>query len=143
MKADINPLRLVVKAVCLFVIINIFYALLNPQVSEVSAYNILFPGRTRLPFDSPFSVMIERVDAMLPSHLISAPKAQDEYRVVLLGDSSIWGENLHADEIISEQWNRLNMRCGDKTIRVYDLGYPHPSVIKDLIILEKAVEYEP
>lgn len=143
MKADINPLHLVVKAVCLFVIINIFYALLNPQVSEVSAYNILFPGRTRLPFDSPFSVMIDRVDAMLPSHLISAPKAQDEYRVVLLGDSSVWGENLYADEIISEQWNRLDMRCGDKTIRVYDLGYPHPSVIKDLIILEKAVEYKP
>ncbi len=143
MKSDIQPLRLVVKAVCLFVIINIGYALFAPRVSEVSAYNFLFPGLTRLPFGGSFSVMIDNVDPMLASHRIAAPKAQDEYRVVLLGDSSVWGENLRAYDIISEQWNRLHLRCGDKTIKVYDLGYPHPSVVKDLVILDKAVEYKP
>lgn len=144
MKADINPLRLAVKAICLFVIINILYSLLNPQLSKVSAYNVLFPGLTRLPFGtSSFSVMVDRVDTMIAAHQISAPKAQDEYRVVLLGDSSVWGEGLRAYEIISEQWNRLNMRCGDKTISVYDLGYPHPSVIKDLVILDEAAKHEP
>jgi len=144
MKADIHPLRLVLKAACLFVIINVSCALFNLQVSEVSAYNVLFPGRPRLPFGaSSFSIMIDRVDTMFASHLISAAKAQDEYRVAIIGDSSVWGENLRAHEIISEQWNRLKVPCGDKTIRVYDLGYPHPSVIKDLVILDKTMEYEP
>jgi len=45
--------------------------------------------------------------------------------------------------VISEQWNKLNLQCGDKAIKVYDLGYPHPSVIKDLVILDKVFDYEP
>jgi len=146
MKSQVSPLRVLVKALCLFVIINVVYALVDPQASAISGYNLIFPGRTRLPFVSgggPFSVAVDDVDTMFASHLISAPKTQDEFRVALIGDSSIWGEKLRAYEVISEQWNRLNIRCGDKTIRVYDLGYPHPSVIKDLVILEKAVEYKP
>jgi hypothetical protein len=80
---------------------------------------------------------------MFASHAISARKRPKEYRVVLIGDSSVWGEGLGAYEVISEQWNKLNMQCGDKTIRTYNLGYPHPSVIKDLVILDKVVEYDP
>jgi hypothetical protein len=80
---------------------------------------------------------------MFASHLISAPKRPNEYRVVLLGDSSVWGESLAAHEIISEQWNRFNTQCGTKTIRTYDLGYPHPSLMKDLTILDKVMEYKP
>jgi len=83
------------------------------------------------------------MDAMFASHLIAAPKGVTEYRVVLIGDSSIWGEGLGAKEIISEQWNKMNVKCGNKTIRAYDLGYPHPSVVKDLVIMDKALEYEP
>jgi hypothetical protein len=144
MKPDINPLRVLVKALCLFVVINSSYPLFGSGLAGVSAYNSVFPGRTRLPFggDS-FSVMVDSIDPMFASHLISAPKPGDEFRVVLLGDSSIWGENLGAYEVISEQWNRLNMQCGNRVIRAYNLGYPHPSVIKDLVILEKALEYEP
>jgi hypothetical protein len=80
---------------------------------------------------------------MFASHLIAAPKAPAEIRVVLIGDSSIWGENLGASEVISEQWNRMNRQCGEKTITAYNLGYPHPSVLKDLVILDKALEYDP
>lgn len=144
MNSDIRPFHILVKALCLFVIINFVYTLLDPPVSKLSAYNVLFPGLTRLPFGADsFSVMVETVDTMFASHLISSLKRQDEYRIVLIGDSSVWGEDLGAYEVMSEQWNRLNVRCGEKTIRAYDLGYPHPSVVKDLVILEKAVEYEP
>ncbi|HLO17180.1 MAG TPA: SGNH/GDSL hydrolase family protein [Anaerolineales bacterium] len=146
MKSEINPIRVLVKALCLFVIINILYALIAPRVSAVSTYNLLFPGRTRLPFGisgDPYTVTVDNVDAMLASHLISTPKRSNEYRVVLLGDSSVWGEDLGAYEVISEQWNKFNVKCGDKNIRAYDLGYPHPSVIKDLVILDKAMEYQP
>ena len=146
MKITISPLRVLVKALCLFVIINISYAVVNPPLSRVSGYNALFPGRTRLPFGisgDPYTVSVDDVDAMFASHVISAGKAAKEFRVVLIGDSSVWGENLGAYEVISEQWNQLNVQCGDKRVRVYDLGYPHPSVIKDLVILDKAAEYDP
>lgn len=146
MNPRFDPLRVLIKAVGLFVIINILYALLNPQVSKVSGYNVIFPGRTRLPFGisgDPYTVSVDDVDTMFASHAISAGKMSEEYRVVLIGDSSVWGEGLRASEVISEQWNKLNMQCGDKTIRAYDLGYPHPSVIKDLVILDKVIEYDP
>ena len=146
MNSEFSPLRVLVKALSLFVIINILYALINPQVSRVSGYNIIFPGRTRLPFGisgDPYTVTVDDVDAMFASHAISMGKTPREFRVALIGDSSVWGENLGAYEVISEQWNKLNVQCGNKTIRAYDLGYPHPSVIKDLVIMDKVVEYDP
>lgn len=146
MKSEISPVRVLFKALCLFVLINVLYAVAAPQVSKISAYNSIFPGRTRLPFGThgdPYSVTVDNVDIMFASHLISAPKQSNEYRVVLLGDSSVWGEGLGAHELISEQWNRLHARCGNKIIRTYDLGYPHPSLMKDLVILDKAMEYKP
>jgi hypothetical protein len=146
MKSEPNPLRVLIKALSLFVIINILYALINPQVSRFSGYNVIFPGRTRLPFGisgDPYTVTVEDVDAMFASHAISMGKTSKEFRVVLIGDSSIWGENLGAYDVISEQWNKLNVQCGNKTIKTYDLGYPHPSVIKDLVIMDKVAEYDP
>ena len=146
MSAELSPLRVLLKALCLFVVINILYALINPQVSRVSGYNVVFPGRTRLPFGirgDPYTVTVDDVDAIFASHAISVGKTSREFRVALIGDSSVWGENLSAYEVISEQWNKLNIPCGDKTIKAYDLGYPHPSVIKDLVIMDKVVEYDP
>lgn len=146
MNSVTRPLPLLVKALCLFILANIVYALVNPEGTRISGYNAVFPGRTRLPFgisSDPFTVTVEHVDSMFASHLISAAKRTDEYRVALIGDSSIWGENLGAYEVISEQWNQQDVLCGEKRIRAYDLGYPHPSILKDLLILEKALEYEP
>lgn len=146
MKSEIRPSHVLIKAICLFVLVNFLYALVQPQGSEISGYNVLFPGRTRLPFGivgDPYTVTVDDVDAMFTSHLIAAPRAQNEYRVALIGDSSVWGEGLGAQEVISEQWNRMNIICGDKTVHAYNLGYPHPSVVKDLVILEKALEYKP
>lgn len=145
MSTEVSPLRVLVKALSLFVIINIVYALINPQGTKVSGYNVVFPGRTRLPFGisgDPYTVTVDYVDAMFASHLIAALKDPKEYRVALIGDSSIWGENLGAYEVISEQWNQLEFQCGEKVIRAYNLGYPHPSIVKDLVIIEKATEYE-
>ena len=146
MKTEISPVRVLAKAVCLFVLINIVYALVDPQVSQASAYTTIFPGRTRLPFGvvgDPYTVTVDDLDTMFASHAITVPKQPAEYRIVLIGDSSVWGEGLGAYDVISEQWNRLNMECGEKTVKAYNLGYPHPSVVKDLVILNKAMEYEP
>lgn len=146
MKTAINPARVLVKALCLFVLVNLLYAVAAPRSPEFNFHNTIFPGRTRLPFGldgDPFTVAVDDIDAMFASHEISAPKRAGEYRVVLIGDSSVWGEGLGAQEVISQQWNRLGLACGDQTVRTYDLGYPHPSAVKDLVILEKTLTYEP
>jgi hypothetical protein len=146
MNTEIQPLRLILKALVMLVVINILYALADPPVYKISLYNTIFPGRVRLPFDDGsegYTVMVDDVDFMFASHVISKPKSANEYRVALLGDSSIWGENLTAQESLSEQWNRAGIQCSERSLKFYNLGYPHPSVIKDLIILDKAVEHEP
>ena len=146
MKKEINPLRVVFKAFCLFVLVNLIYALIGGQSTKLSGYNIVFPGRTRLPFGivgDPYTVTVDDVETMFASHLIAAPRLPKEYRVALIGDSSVWGEGLGAYEVISEQWNQMNVACGDSVIRAYNLGYPHPSVVKDLVILDKTLEHKP
>ena len=143
---QINPSRILVKALCLFVVVNFLYIFVQPQVVHSSSYNAIFPGRTRLPFGivgDPYTVTVDDVDAMFASHLINEPKPVDEYRVILIGDSSVWGEGLGAYDVISEKWNQMNVGCGDRVIRTYNLGYPHPSVVKDLVILDKALEHQP
>lgn len=146
MRNEIRPARVLFKALCLFVLINFLYSWIEPQSGRVSGYNVLFPGRTRLPFGisgDPYTVTVDDIDAMFASHLLAASGVSGEYRVVLIGDSSVWGEGLSASQVISEQWNQMDMGCRDRMIRTYNLGYPHPSVLKDLVILDKALEYEP
>jgi hypothetical protein len=146
MKSDIQPLRLIFKALLLFVLINVGFAIINPPLYKVSAYNTIFPGRVRLPFSDDaglYSVMVDDLDVMVASHEISAPKKADEFRIVIIGDSSVWGEGSPAQESIAVLWNELGLSCGDKRVRFYNLAYPHPSVIKDLIILDKARETQP
>jgi hypothetical protein len=143
---NINPAAVFFKALSLFVLINILYGLIQPPVAGISVYNTIFPGRKRMPFggnSDPFTVMVDDVDVMFASHEISTPKPEDEIRVVLIGDSSIWGETHSNDETLSGQWNMQNIQCGGKTIKAYNLGYPHPSIIKDLLFIEEAEEKQP
>jgi len=142
----VSPLRVLLKAFILFVLVNLLYALIQPPVSRISAYTRLFPGRERLPFGemhNPFVVSIDDIDAMFAAHAIAADKKPDEFRVAVVGDSSVWGENLPLGETLTGQWNQLDMLCGAKTMHVYNLGYPHPSAVKDLLFLKKLTEYEP
>jgi hypothetical protein len=146
MNAKIRPVYVVIKALCFFVVINILYALISPPISKISAYNALIPGFERIPFDesvNPYIIMVDNMDEMFAVHKISAKKAPDEIRVALIGDSSVWGENLSLEDTLAGQWNRLNQKCGGKTVKVYNLGYPHPSIIKDLMFIEKVKEDQP
>ncbi|MGE5377940.1 MAG: hypothetical protein ACM3XO_23000 [Bacteroidota bacterium] len=146
MRQEINPLRVLGKALLLFIVINLLYGLVDPSLGGLSAYNIAFPGRVRFPFGSaedPNVVMVDNLDVMTASHVISLPKQPDEYRVVLIGDSSVWGEKSSVSDTISEQWNALHLQCDGRKLKFYNLGYPHPSVVKDMIILDKAMEYQP
>ena len=143
---EIRPLRLLLKAAVLFILANLLFAAWNPPVGRISIYNTLLPGRTRFPFGegvTDSNITVDDMDAMFASHVIAAPKAPGEYRVVIIGDSSIWGTLLRADETLDAQLNRTSFACTDKTLRFYNLGYPHPSVLQDLYILNRALQYQP
>ena len=107
--------QVVLRATLLFIALNLLFAILNPLLAlgSVSIYNTLVPGRQRLPFgENPaqaYNLSLNNLDAMFASHIIAGtPKAEDEFRVVLIGDSSVWGflsrKSRHAQRTDSMNW---------------------------------------
>jgi hypothetical protein len=144
-------LRILAKAMLLLAAFNLLFVFVRPMpwIGRVSAYNVIFPGRERLPYgDEPqrsFNLSITLLDAMFASHRIdSDPKPADEYRVILIGDSATWGFLLTPEQTLAEQLNALSLRSGDgRMVRAYNLGYPTMSLTKDLLFLEQSMRYEP
>jgi hypothetical protein len=139
-----------VKALLIFVAINLAFTAGDPAAAlgKISAYNRLIPGRVRLPYgeepDRAYNLSLFDIKAMLASHEVSRPKAKDEYRVLLLGDSSVWGYLLGPDQTLSGQLNAQNLATPNgKRVRVYNLGYPTLSLAKDLLILHSALGSQP
>lgn len=142
--------RICLKAALLFVAFNLLFAALYPMnaLGRLSAYNLLFPGRQRFPFgENPaqsYNLSLYNLNAMFSSlALNAAPKAANEYRVLVVGDSSVWGILLRPEETLAGQLNALNLTCGGKQVRAYNLGYPTISVTKDLMVLQQAMSYRP
>jgi hypothetical protein len=114
-----------------------------------SLYNRVFPGRLRLPYgDDParaYNISVTNVKALFRSHVLDAPAPapDDELRVILVGDSSVWGFRLGADETLAAHLNRLNLHSHGKRLAFYNLGYPTMSLLKDLVILDRALTYRP
>lgn len=142
-------LRIVFKAALLFVLCNLIFAWANPvdSIGQISIYNWLMPGRSRLPYGEQaesYNLSLNSLPAMFASHEIARPKADDEFRVLLLGDSSVWGVLLRPEATLSGQLNALGLRTDDgKQVRAYNLGHPILSVTKDLMILDYAMRYQP
>ena len=143
--------NVILKALLLLVIFSLGFAWIEPlqAMGRISLYNRLFPGRLRLPFgedyEKSYNISILQLEAMFASHEISAnDKPQDEFRVLLLGDSSIWGFLLSPDQTLSAAFNERGFKSSsDKSLRFYNLGYPTMSVMKDLILLDFARKYDP
>jgi hypothetical protein len=153
MQKPVSALRVVLKAILLFVIFNLLFAWLNPPVGKLTLYNILWPGRLRFPYEESPSYyaqgynasVIEDFDAMFGSHVLSAaPKPADEFRVFLLGDSATWGGHVSAQNTLSEQLNRMDLTaCDGRKVRFYNLGFPWPSMLRDVLVLDWAKQYNP
>ena len=152
MKSEVQPLRVLLKAILLFIVLNVTYALVDPPVGKISFYNHIIPGRLRFPYEQePSSYFLgynapiyEDFDAMFGTHTISTGKPKDEFRLILLGDSATWGIGVQAQETLSEQINQLGIKtCDGRNVRAYNLGYPMPFLMRDALILDKAMEYEP
>lgn len=136
------------KATLLVVLFNFaFISASNIPLGKFSLYNSVFPGRERFPFGESqkgYNLSLFDLDAMFASHvLVGAPKAPDEYRVLLIGDSSVWGTLLTPEQNLAGQLNSQSILACGKTVRVYNLGYPYISLLQELMILDEALQYQP
>jgi len=143
--------RVILKGLALFLAVNLIFVVAPPLnwLVRISTYNHIFPGRQRLPYgDRPeraYNLSLYNLEAMFASHAVAArPRPDDEYRVILIGDSSTWGFLLHPDETLSANLNRQNLRAPDgRRMRFYNLGYPVMSLAKDALLLSSAMRYQP
>lgn len=141
--------RVVIKAAILFAALNVAFALLAPlpALGRLSAYNFVLPGRARLPYgENPaesYNLSLYNIPAMLASHQLAG--ADDgAFRVLLVGDSSVWGILLEPDDTLAGQIDRRGLRAADgRPVRAYNLGYPTMSLLKDLTLLDAALDREP
>ena len=149
---DVRFLRnVLIKAAVLFLLLNIAFTACYPLdgLGRVSIYNSLARGRERLPFgENPqetYTFSLYNLEAMLQSLALDGlPKPANEFRVLVLGDSSIWGTLLQPVETLAGQLNAANLTtCDGRAIRAYNLGYPTLSLTKDIMILEESMRYQP
>lgn len=148
---NISPLRLLLKAALFFLGLNLLFAALNPlpALGQLSLYNTLLPGRQRLPYgDDPqraYNLNLYSVEAMFASHVLAgAPKPADEFRVLVIGDSSVWGFLLENKDTLASALNAASLRSPDgRRVVFYNLGHPTISLTKDLMLLDEAMRYEP
>lgn len=142
--------NVVVKSLLLFLFVNIGFGIWGSelQLGRISVYNRLVPGRQRLPFgESPqeaYNFSLYDVDAMFASHIVTAERQAQDYRVFIVGDSSIWGTLLRPEETLAGQLNQRRLTaCDSRSIEVFNLGYPTLSLLKDLMIIDQGMAYAP
>ncbi|MDX2075739.1 MAG: hypothetical protein SFZ02_04875 [bacterium] len=142
--------RVVIKATLLFIVFNLLFAFLRPMdfINRLTLYNGLFAGRERFPYsDNPpqdYAITTDNIPAMFASHIVSRPKADDEYRVIILGNSATWGYWVSAYDAIAPQLTDQNYLLGDgKRVVAYNLAYPNSYLSRDLIFLEEVMQYQP
>jgi hypothetical protein len=143
-----KTLNILIKGLFLFIIINLLVAVWQPRLGRLSAYNAILPGRERLPFGEnsakAYNLSLFDLDAMFASHTINGDRKQDnEFRVLLIGDSSVWGILLKPQETLAGQINAANLSACGKNIRAYNLGYPTISLTKDVLLLSYGIKYQP
>ena len=147
MSPIVNPWRILAKAIAIFLVLEFAFYTFNPKPQWLNVYvtralkRQRFPISTHAPEDA--ALDMDNLDAMFASHIVSEPKAPNEYRVLVLGDSEVWGIGLIPEQTLPDQIDALGLKCGDKNIRTYNLSFPVSSSTKDLMILDKAMSYQP
>lgn len=138
--------RIIIKAAILFAVLNVMFAACRPMawLGEVSLYNRLIPGRHRLPYgevpQKDYSLTLNNIPAMFAAHEWERPKKDDEFRVLLIGDSGTWGWFLENDDTLAGQLNAMGLKSADgRRVVAYNLGYPVMSLTKDLLLLDEAL----
>lgn len=141
--------RIALKALGLFLAVNLLLITVDPVplLARASLYNGVLPGRQRLPWgerpDLAHNLSLNNLDAMFGSHELAQPKAADEFRVVLIGDSSTWGFLLRPEDTLAGRLNAAQLQRAGKRVRVYNVGYPDFSLTKDALLLQRALRHQP
>lgn len=139
--------RIALLTAGLFVLLNgLFAAIPRDALGRFSLYGSVFPYRERLPYgaeNAPYALTITHLPALLHSHVIQRPRAADEYRVVLLGDSGTWGWWLPVDETLSAAITAQHVRRDGRRVVAYNLAYPNMTLSKDVLLLEAALAHQP
>jgi hypothetical protein len=148
MKPRIHLFSLLIKATVLFLLFNFAFIFIHDvPLGRLSFYNSIFPGRERFPFGETresYNLSLFDLDAMFAAHTLAGPeKNSEEYRVLLIGDSSVWGTLLTPEQTLAGYLNQSAIAACGKTVRAYNLGYPTISLTKDLMILHQARAYQP
>jgi len=151
-----RPFHVLFKALILFVVINLVYAVIDPSPAAFTLVNHILPGFERFPINRNLFIepdgatgfdnnAITDLDILFSTHVISGkPKETGEYRVILLGDSSTWGFGVSPDQTLSGVINHAELRtCNNELIRAYSLAWPSNSALKDLLIMARSDAYEP
>lgn len=130
--------RIIVKALILFVLFDIFQAAvhLDRRVESLSIYRYLVPPLSRIDImrDYPTPVMW-RLRPLLDAHQIALPKKPDEYRVAVLGDSGTFGMFTPSRQAIPGQMTALHAQLPGGTVVAYNLAYQTPNTLKDVLLL--------
>ncbi len=148
MSSTISIKRIIIKTILILLIINFGWVFLAKlPLSDLSLYNLFFDGRYRLPFgENPkrsYNLSLYNLDAMFLSHEINNKLADvEDLHVVLIGDSSIWGFLQKPDNTLSGLLNKRFLE-DDKKIIFHNLGYPSISILKDLMVIDRTLEYDP
>lgn len=142
--------RVIVKVAFLILVFNfLFLAIDQSAIGKITLYNSILPGRERLPFgenpNQSYNLTINNIEAMFSSLLLAGEsKEKDEYRIFIVGDSSVWGSLQKNTGTLSGQLNNLNlMSCDGKRLVFYNLGYPTLTILKDLMIIDRSLAYQP
>ena len=142
---EVDPVRLIIKALVLFTVFNVLLVAFPSTYHFV--FNLLMPKLDRFPMyavtydpSAKHGYGIERVvdvRTLFNSHVISRDvKAQNEYRVIFIGDSTI------RNGLFYSQVRHHRYVCG-KDLQFYNLGYYGASAAKDLMIMQEAMKYSP
>src|SRR5579871_5430328 len=119
--------RALVKALALLLIFDALFIALRPfdALQPLSLYGWLLPYRTRLflPVGGDAYNQLMSLDTLLRAHEISRPKAQDEFRVVVLGDSGINGWGNEDSQTVSGLLSASGYSIGGKHLRAYNLAF--------------------
>lgn len=144
-----HPLRVLIKGGILFAILVFAFPFWGGALTSLSSYNRIVGGRLRLPYggdnpDAVYSSSMTDIGVMLRSHVVARDKSAGEYRVIVLGDSSVWGYSVPLADTLPILLDKADLQtCDGRQMRVYNLGYPRGSVTKDLLILDETMQYEP
>jgi hypothetical protein len=149
MATPLSPLRVLIKTLLLFIALNGLYTLAQPLpiIGRISIYNTLVNGRERLPYGvngADYNLSPNSLEVLFATHQIAAAKPTTEYRVLLLGDSSVWGFLLKPEATLASYLNQANLTSADgRTLRFYNIGYPEQSLLKDGLLFAYAQQFAP